>query len=372
MSDAPPAGTQGARPSPGRTVLRHALTALKVGVAVALVWWLIASGQLDLRSYEQLTAASNRGVLIAIFVTQFAAFSLFIARWRGLVRAQGIPMRWAEVMGTGYQGLFTQLFVPGGVGTDGLRALHVQRSYRDRLVAGVTALLVDRISGLVSLILLGFCSSALYAWQSGDARLQPLLLVNALVFGAASAGALLLFVLPRPPHWFPASVAGALDGARNALRVYRGHKGALAFAVLLSLVGHLWMGACSYLCLWALGVTSPPFVGVVAITCALNMLRMVPITPMGLGVTDIASEHLFALIGLGMGAELQMLQRLTSMLIFAAAGVAFLWRHTPPPAGAMRLHSTDPGPAAVPQHVLPQPGPAIAAREPFDERPTTQ
>jgi hypothetical protein len=60
------------------------------------------------------------------------------------------------------------------------------------------------------------------------------------------------------------------------------------------------------------------------------------------------------------------------MLIFAAAGVAFLWRHTPPPAGAMRLHSTDPGPAAVPQHVLPQPGPAIAAREPFDERPTTQ
>jgi uncharacterized membrane protein YbhN (UPF0104 family) len=348
-------------------VLRHAFTALKVGVAVALVWWLIDSGQLDLRSYEQLTAASNRGVLVAIFATQFAAFSLFIARWRGLVRAQGIPMRWAEVMGTGYQGLFTQLFVPGGMGTDGLRALHVQRTYRDRFVAGVTALLADRICGLTSLIMLGFCASSLHAWQTGDARLQPLLVINALVFAAAAAGALLLFALPRPPAWFPAPVAGALLSARDALRVYRGHKAALAIAVLVSLVGHLWMGACSYLCLWALGVSSPPFVGVVAITCALNMLRMVPITPMGLGVTDIASEHLYALIGLGMGAELQMLQRLTSMLIFAAAGVGFLWRHTPPPSGAMELYSAQPGP-----DVPTQPGPAIATREPFDERPTKQ
>lgn len=344
--------------------MRHAVAALKVSLAIALVWWLIASGQLDLGSYQQLTAASNRGVLIAIFATQFAAFSLFIARWYGLVRAQGIPMRWAEVMGTGYQGLFTQLFVPGGVGTDGLRALHVQRHHRSRLVAGITSLLVDRISGLISLILLGFGASILYAWQSGDGRLQPLLLVNGLVFVAAAAGTLVLLTLPQPPVWMSTRITAMFAAARDALRVYRVHKLAFAAAVLLSIVGNVWIGACSYLCLLALDVPGPPFVGVLAITCALNMLRMVPITPMGLGVTDIASEHLFGLIGLGVGAEAQMLQRLSGLFIFAAAGLAFLWRPAAHSAAVERAGKAE----GLYSESLPRVGPAVPGRGSRDQR----
>jgi uncharacterized membrane protein YbhN (UPF0104 family) len=89
------------------------------------------------------------------------------------------------------------------------------------------------------------------------------------------------------------------------------------------------MAMATYLSLLALGADDPSLAAVIAITCMLNLVWMVPITPLGLGVTDTAAEFLFALIGISVGAEQQMLIRLFGVLLSLAGGLAFFWRARP-------------------------------------------
>ena len=49
---------------------------------------------------------------------------------------------------------------------------------------------------------------------------------------------------------------------------------------------------------------------------------------MGLGIRDGIAESFYGMMGISMGAELQMLIRIVTMLIFLLCGVAFLY-HPP-------------------------------------------
>ncbi len=294
----------------------------KLAVAAALIAWLVASGRFDVGVYRGLASGPHLGLVAATGLVQALAFGLFIMRWWGLARAQGLPISGGAVMRTGLRGLFTQLFVPGGLGTDGLRLLYVRSRYRERLVHGIASLLADRLSGLIGLVLLGTAACVLHWRLGGDTRLLPLLYFFSTLLAAGVLGLLLLGVIGALPLFARASRLRWLAEAIDAGRAYARHKWALAAAIGLSMFGHAVTAGAACLALAALG-DSPPPLDVLAITSALNLVRMIPITPMGLGVADGAAEMLFALIGLSSGAELQMLLRVLSVLLFLGAGLSF-------------------------------------------------
>ena len=65
------------------------------------------------------------------------------------------------------------------------------------------------------------------------------------------------------------------------------------------------------------------------VTPLVTVLRILPISPLGLGVTDAAAEELYPLVGMEGGAENQMLIRGVFILVSLLCGIAFLWRLTP-------------------------------------------
>lgn len=310
---------------------RVALVAIKLAIASALVWWLLARGHLDLQAYGRLFTGPHRWLLAAALMLQAASMAVFISRWHGLVQAQGIAISWADVFRTGLQGLFTQLFVPGGLGTDGLRLLHLQRVTRGNLAAGLSTVLMDRVVGVASLFVAAALAGLAHAALSSNPVMLPIVAVSVVVLALASVAWRLSGLLPRLPA--PRRLRDALGAVVDALRSYGDHKAALATAMLTSIAGHLLTAAAAYCCLLSLDAQDPSFMAVAAINSVLNLIRMVPITPMGLGVTDLAGEGLFQLIGLSLGAELQMLLRVISVLVFVLAGAAFFWRASEDRAG---------------------------------------
>jgi uncharacterized membrane protein YbhN (UPF0104 family) len=91
---------------------------------------------------------------------------------------------------------------------------------------------------------------------------------------------------------------------------------------MISVAGHLLTGIAWFVAMSALGY-QVPISAVIFLTSLLLVLRSIPTTPLGLGVTDGAAEILYQLIGNPAGAELQMLMRVISMSVFLLGGFAF-------------------------------------------------
>ena len=95
-----------------------------------------------------------------------------------------------------------------------------------------------------------------------------------------------------------------------------------AIAVGLSILAHFLISVASCLGLAALGLEFS-IVAIATVTPLLIFLRFLPLTPLGLGVTDFAGEELFLIVGIDGGAEVQMLLRAMWVVVLIACGAAY-------------------------------------------------
>jgi uncharacterized protein (TIRG00374 family) len=308
-------------------IRRYAILTAKIGLGALIVYWLIDTGQLDLSTYQSLLSSANLWLLAGIFVSQIVSLTIVLGRWWLLVRAQGILISFSDVLRIGFQGLFSSLVLPGVVGPDGIRILYLRNHHREQMLPGISSILMDRATGFIGMLILGLLSSMLYLALSGNDRLNTLLAVNGALLTIALVGILVVcgFIPQMSFKWV--RKLGFVTNTLDALRIYGQHKLALVVSVLLSILSHLCM------CIaWCLGMIvfgiAPPVLGVVAGTSMLLIVRTLPLTPMGLGITDGIAESLYGMMGISTGAEIQMLIRIVTVLIFLLCGVAFLY-HRP-------------------------------------------
>lgn len=304
---------------------RIAFFATKIAFAAGVIYWLIRTGRLDFQVYGSLFSKSGGWLLVGVFASQTIALVFVLMRWWLLVRVQCLSLSLIDVLRTGFQGTFANLVVPGGLGLEGVRVLHLQRHHRQQLAVGVASLVIDKILGLVGVLILGIGGSLAYFFATREMWIAP-----ALIFHLATLGGVVTLIaascgfLPLQRIGFLARIQ-FLARAFDALLVYRHHRLSLTCAVMISVVGHF--SSCIAACfgLAALGF-SPPLLAVTTVMPLLIIIRMIPLTPLGLGVTDGAAEELFGLIGLPGGAEVQMLLRASGVLIFLFSGLAYLGR----------------------------------------------
>jgi uncharacterized protein (TIRG00374 family) len=179
--------------SPAGRILRYV-------VSVGLLAWLVLSVDwIQVRdnrgSIDWATAAA--GLLLAGL-----AFPLMAWRWKILLNAQGIqlPFSWAH-QGT-WAGNFASAFLPGGIGGDAARLYWVFKDAPDKRAGGLIALLLDRILGLLVLLLLAVAGLLLKVGALGAEAQSLLVLLIMAVVGACLVLLLLCTINPkRLPAW---------------------------------------------------------------------------------------------------------------------------------------------------------------------------
>jgi hypothetical protein len=189
----------------------------------------------------RIVRGSDRGLLL-LGVLVFGLIAQFgVWRWWLLLRSQGIRISFWTAHKLTFVGFFFNNVVPGPTGGDVVKAVYVSRGLPRRTPAFVTVI-VDRVLGIVALALIAL---AVLVTRLDDPAYREMGWFILGFLGAIAVGMVVVFsrrvraflrvdrLLARLPD------TGILRRIDEAVVAWRGHKGTLAWALLLSFANQL-------------------------------------------------------------------------------------------------------------------------------------
>lgn len=313
-------GTPKAAASFSRAALRKTFfLLLRVAIGIAILVYLTKSGEINLSSLTRLfrvwpiTLAAVGFLLLDISMMSIRASALF--------RSGRLTLSLGNSFQLNLIGFLFSTFLPGAAGGDIAKLVYATRQNHGRRAEVATVLILDRLVGLFSLVLLPILFapfffdllrpfSALKRLLYMDALLAGLLVAGvALVTFSASTRSWLSWLLGKWPRINDLAVrvlgAVALQGkAPNTL----------LFAFLLSLLANLALIVVTALALYAVNPLS--FSTRLALVAPIgHLVNSLPLTPGGIGVGETAFNTLFKLTGITGGAEALLCVRLWNISI---------------------------------------------------------
>jgi glycosyltransferase 2 family protein len=247
-------------------------------------------------------------LMLAGHLLYLGAYLLGITRWRLLLRAHDIRLGWGRCFTLFFLGHFFNAFLLGATGGDVMKAYYAARETHHRKTEAVTTVFLDRLLGLVALVILVL---AILTFRFRFLLAHPMLEEGALYLLLVLAVIGLAITLMWRRNWLesgfwkgsaltkrlPASVRS--HGARIYAAVYhfKGKPALLAQAFGLSLGVHiLSLLAC---CLFASAIRSGlTLFQAFTLYPLLGALGAIPITPGGLGVREGAAVVIFGTVGI--------------------------------------------------------------------------
>lgn len=281
--------------------MRHLSTLLKIGVAVALITWMVSTGRLDpknlasaFRRWELLLAAA------ALFYGQITVTGL---RWYMLLRSQGIRLPLKDTMALNLIGTLFNTVIPGAVGGDVMKGYYLSRRAPAQRALAVTTLLVDRVLGLMALLIMPLIAAL---WNTdlviGKPAMQAVLVIAG---GGVAAGVLgflvalilgdrILAMLDRLGERFrPAQV---LRKVLWAIVQYRHHGATVVAALAISILNHLLGIYAFLLCARSISDAELNLQSFLLVVPLGLVTTAIPISPAGVGVGQAAFFTLFGLV----------------------------------------------------------------------------
>lgn len=285
---------------------RYLVLCLKIILAFGVLAWL-CTGRLDL---SKILEAPLSFELFAFGALLFASMLLPAVRWWWLLRIQQIDAPLWQAIQLSWVGYLTALILPGAASGDLAKSWMIVRRQPTARARSLSTVIVDRVVGLYSLVLLAAASAA---WVLSTGPIEgPVAGMAAAVFlllVGATVGAMVMLLGPWkrvlwrfvPAEWF--------EAWRESYQLYWQSKRALAGCLALSLIS-------SMLTALSFGAADRVFGGNVGWSASLLtgplvvLANCLPLTPGGVGVAEATASELFAQFGAANGAEMMLSVRL--------------------------------------------------------------
>jgi uncharacterized protein (TIRG00374 family) len=273
------------------------LTCLQAAVTVFLLWWIFR----DPVKNQAMAAAlklANWGWLFAGVGAVGVACLLQTQRWNVLLRVQGISMGWWRTLRVYMVGMFFNLFLLGATGGDVIKIYYAMRETTSRKGAAFLSVLVDRMMGLLGLVVVAVVVVAL-RWDALMAKAPLELGALGLIMGGMLAAVVCGFFVDRfdlsskLPERMP--LHGKIVEFASAFSVYARSGRALSVTLGLSITAHLFNFLAFYCAARALHEFTGP-TGLMDSFCVMPIIMTItalPISLSGVGVREALFEKLF-------------------------------------------------------------------------------
>jgi uncharacterized membrane protein YbhN (UPF0104 family) len=292
--------------------------AAKLAVAAGLLAWLVASGRLD---FSQLRGSHHTGYLLAAAGTLLASMVLPVWRWIWLLETQQLTVAWPTALRMTWLGYFAGLFLPGAAGGDLAKAYAACRNQPAGKMRAVSTILMDRVIGLHSMLVIGSLAGLGVAASGCTAR-QAALVGSVLALAAAGSGGLfLVFWKPSSDRVLRLMPKRFREALGDSLGLYRLSWRKLAGIWLYSGLCNVAAIASYVLVAAALGIAATA--GEVLVLPLVIVANSLPISPGGVGVGEAVGAQVFVEFGLSSGAMIVLIVRL-GILLFAVPGACVL------------------------------------------------
>lgn len=271
--------------------------ALKILFSAGIIYWLVSSGKLNFSALRALLAPGPAALALGLI-----AFNLFLTseRWRVLIKSQDMKASSWPVFKLSLIGIFFNFAMPGGVGGDVIKGYYFARQNPGSKIVAVTSILMDRVMGLFSMILMALL---VMTYDMDHITHVPSLMnlfwfILALFLGFAGALAMIFSQHLYKRNVLKKAIA-ILPLSEKFLKLYEsmhlyGKQGKrILWVILLSLIAQ----SCSILFLYLVGRTAG-YTDVDLKTYFLVaplgfMATAIPISPAGVGVGQAAFYFLF-------------------------------------------------------------------------------
>jgi uncharacterized protein (TIRG00374 family) len=246
-------------------------------------------------------------------------------KWRILLLGHGIDFGLADLSRWYFTAAFFNAFLPTNIGGDGYRLLKTYDNPRGKARA-LSALLLERITGIITLGGLGYLAALLLWWQTGNALAGSLAVIGTI---GGVAGLLMLFLIWRVGLIGPLGrikiLRTAVDKSVEVIAEWRGQTGRMAAAMALSMAFHIIRISFIWLLIYALGTSVDPVELTVALF-AVEVAAMMPISIGGIGVMEGSFVYVMSSFGLNSEAGLaaMLALRVLTLLLALIGAVLYL------------------------------------------------
>jgi uncharacterized protein (TIRG00374 family) len=292
----------------------------------AALFWLVATKTTGWT--RAISVLSSPAILLPVIAFSVVGAAIEGKRFAMLLRAQGSTITLGDAVRLVTAAFSFNFCIPGGATGDLSKLFYLRAAHGGRGWELATAILVDRLVGLLSMLFL-IVLLGLVCWP---------LVQNSKVYvallGTASAmlAAMLIFAIvslskaPSLRGWMLRAIRSMplrrhLERIAESFFRFSDHRGALIGSVAVSLAGNL-AGAAVFIVLGLALYPQAPF----PLPAFLSLLGMfantVTITPGGLGVGEAAFELLFAEAGMPGGAAIMIIWRV-GMIPLCLLGLGF-------------------------------------------------
>jgi len=306
-------------------------------VPLAILTWLVLDVQRkDPETFQQLRLRPKHwGLLSAALCVALAAHVCTFVRWYLLVRALRIPFRLRDAFRLGFLGCLFNFISLGSVGGDLFKAIFIARQQKRRRAEAVATVLVDRLIGLLALVVVTSLAVSFVPQLQATPELR---VIAWCAYGLTAAGAVCVALLLLP-GFTQGSLAEKLIGLPRigrslerviaAVRLYRGHKAALVAIAFLSLSVHVLLAVAIYATARGLFPQTATFGEHLLIAPLSSLAGALPVAPAGLGTFEFAMDFLYdripaAQAGSGQGLVVALCYR-AMLIAIAGVGVVYYW-----------------------------------------------
>lgn len=288
--------------------------ALKLILAVLLIWWLWNSGKLNWKTIS--------GVRFGLSLTGLILFQILMIvslawRWHLLLRASEIPLPFVATLIITLKGQFTSTFTPGSIGIDGTRFYQLFKLLKTQRSTAMLSIINDRFLGIGALLLLtAICNSILLTRPLPTPIKSTFILIT--LFSVCLLVVPLSLFLPQNPlhrlrQWHL---------LRN-LPAAPADKSTFILPAVLACFTHFCNAMALICAFYSIGIAVP--VGESLLLMPVIILAgLIPLTPLGLGISDAVALLLFNTVHISNGANAMMLGRITFVLLSAVSGIVWL------------------------------------------------
>lgn len=270
---------------------RYGLTALKVGASVGLVW--LALHDVDLGEAWRLLRGVALWALSGLALALVAKAATGVARWRLVLRHLGAQLSVGRTLAILLLGAFFNQCLPSSIGGDGVRVFQARRS---GLALGVAArsVVIDRLAGLLALLVLVAVGAPMFHAWGGDVRVVTVALA---IGGGGLVGLGVLAWLSR--HDRPRGEGRAARSLRRMgadLRALGARPGTAIPIMVWAVAFQAAQVSVAWIAALGLGVDLGPVEALVLLPAVL-LVTMVPVSVAGWGVREVATVTALGVVG---------------------------------------------------------------------------
>ncbi|MGI9420399.1 MAG: lysylphosphatidylglycerol synthase transmembrane domain-containing protein [Geminicoccaceae bacterium] len=310
-----------AEPQP--SVRRWLISGAKLAVTVALCWLIVS--WIDWRTFFATIGDARYGLIALVFVLSLLGVAISAWKWQILLEGHGIRFPLPLLIRWYFIAAFFNAFLPTNIGGDGYRLLKTYDNPKGRARA-VGAILLERITGVLTLGFMGYLAALTVWWRTGHPLAATLaaigtvggvigLLSIALLWRFGSAGWLSRIKFLKTIAAKTAEVTADWQGQAARLTVVM----ALSFAFHLLRIGFIW------LLILAFGRAVDPVALTMAVF-AVEVAAMLPISIGGLGVMEGSFVYVMGSFGLNneVGLASMLMLRVLTLMIGLIGALLYL------------------------------------------------